>query len=279
MVQIYGDELQNLVNTASGRRKAHVESQIIPVMMQTPGTNMALEYLQHVANTTVPVVLSSGVLQNIDSDEMDGLMMGVPMLPNRSGQVVRQWKGLYILQVYQYSPLSDKDKAELAKTTQHNGIGMLAVSSYVARKGVIIHSTISNVIVTDVTEINEPRYVVNFPTGTNKDLAKAIMDEVATMDSMVIRYLCFREFVEIKEINAQPGKKVDVHRDEKVRNATKLNIKVLDCTYFHRILIDRTTVRGHWRWQVCGPKNTEHKYIFIEPHERPAHIRKAGKES
>jgi hypothetical protein len=30
----------------------------------------------------------------------------------------------------------------------------------------------------------------------------------------------------------------------------------------------RTVVRGHYRWQACGPKHSQRKLIWIAPHLR-----------
>lgn len=101
--------------------------------------------------------------------------------------------------------------------------------------------------------------------------SKAAQDGGVTAISVIADILTMILFIkhcplEIKEIKA--GRK-DTHIGTKYVNETKSNVQILDSNWFTTIVrSDGFHVRGHFRWQACGPGLKNRELIWVSDYDK-----------
>jgi hypothetical protein len=90
-----------------------------------------------------------------------------------------------------------------------------------------------------------------------------------------VKILTFLKYCPLETKIVKAGRK-ESHCGEKVLNETKVDIEYLDSTWFTTIIrTEGFGVQGHFRWQPCGPHNSERKLIYIAPFEKQGYTRTA----
>lgn len=90
-------------------------------------------------------------------------------------------------------------------------------------------------------------------------------------------YIMFLNFVDVEtKIIGSSGKSLYIE-NEKVKNDTNFNIKVLDKTWYTTVInSEGFPVKGHLRLQPVGEGRKDRKLIYIEPFEKNGYKREAG---
>lgn len=100
-------------------------------------------------------------------------------------------------------------------------------------------------------------------------------DKETTFIAELVKMLTFLKYCPLETKLVKAGRK-ERHCGEKVLNETKVDIEYLDSTWFTTIIrSEGFGVQGHFRWQPCGPNNSERKLIYIAPFEKQGYTRKA----
>lgn len=93
----------------------------------------------------------------------------------------------------------------------------------------------------------------------------------------VLAALYFIDNCEIEQVVVKPNAKCKV-AGEKHLNESKSDVTILDCRWFTELIRDTPfNVRGHYRWQVHGEKNTKRKLKWINEFEKHGYHRAAAK--
>lgn len=93
---------------------------------------------------------------------------------------------------------------------------------------------------------------------------------------LVTLYFIHNCEIEQKLIKAKEKQKLN---NQKFFNESKSNITILDCKWFTELVRDTPfNVRGHYRWQVHGEKNTKRKLKWIAEFQKDGYHRRAEKE-
>lgn len=92
----------------------------------------------------------------------------------------------------------------------------------------------------------------------------------------LLLFLAFLKYVEVQTKYLPPKSRLkDINC--KYVNETSSHVKVLDSTYFTNLVkSDGFKVRGHFRFQACGPDLKHRKLIWINDFEKHGYTRKAG---
>lgn len=106
-------------------------------------------------------------------------------------------------------------------------------------------------------------YKGHFDDGLNEDV----------YISFLVRLLCFIKYAEIQTKVIKPLSK-ESHIGIKYVNETKQKIEILDSTWFTNIVReDGFSVRGHFRFQACGPGLSQRKLIWVPEFEKNGYVR------
>jgi len=89
----------------------------------------------------------------------------------------------------------------------------------------------------------------------------------------------FMDVAEIFEEKISPKGKLKVHNC-KYQNKTKQPLTVLNANYLKTSKrTEGFKVRGHFRWQPCGPNRSERKLIFVDSFEKSGYTIQAKKDT
>lgn len=107
---------------------------------------------------------------------------------------------------------------------------------------------------------------------------KGFVEQGRDMSWWIAELMLFKTFLKYAEVESKviPGNKKDYHVGVKYLNETKNKVEVLDSTYF--TTISRTEgfgVRGHFRFQPCGPWLTERRLQWISEFQKHGYTRMA----
>ena len=113
-----------------------------------------------------------------------------------------------------------------------------------------------------------------------------IMDELArseriTMEMLPIVVLLFKKLVPIETQEIANGERQEPIEKGKeiIENRLPFSIRHTNCTWYTEYVREEGfAVKGFWRWQACGARHAEHKWVYIAPFERKGYHRKAQKE-
>lgn len=124
------------------------------------------------------------------------------------------------------------------------------------------------------TYIEGDRFLLDEDGHFKQDLVEGNLMRLAQISS---RLLIFLNFVDVEtKIIGSSGKSLYIE-NEKVKNDTNFNIKVLDKTWYTTVInSEGFPVRGHLRLQPVGEGRKDRKLIYIEPFEKNGYKREAG---
>lgn len=104
-------------------------------------------------------------------------------------------------------------------------------------------------------------------------------EHITAVPHLLITTCFFMDVAEIFEEEIKPKEKLRIHNC-KYQNKTKQPLIVLNANYLKTsIRTEGFKVRGHFKWQACGPNWSERKLIFIDTYEKSGHTIHAKKDN
>jgi hypothetical protein len=104
------------------------------------------------------------------------------------------------------------------------------------------------------------------------------LDFVANWLNGILLTIWFIKNCEIETKVLAPKEKYR-HEGTKYFNESKSNIKILNCNWFTDLIRNIPfNVKGHFRWQPHGEKNSKRKLIWIQEFEKKGYFKKSQKE-
>lgn len=112
---------------------------------------------------------------------------------------------------------------------------------------------------------------------------KSFLSEKATVNGMdemsviadIFSLILFMKYCELEIKEVKGNSKIN-HIGTKYVNDTKSNIQILDSTWFTTLVkSEGFHVRGHFRFQPCGPNNSQRKLIWISDFDKGGYTRTA----
>ena len=128
------------------------------------------------------------------------------------------------------------------------------------------------------------QYIISHNTGLSINGFQHVTISDSALDKFInrsllrsITFIMFLNFVDVEtKIIGSSGKSLYIE-NEKVKNDTNFNIKVLDKTWYTTVInSEGFPVKGHLRLQPVGEGRKDRKLIYIEPFEKNGYKREAG---
>jgi hypothetical protein len=209
---------------------------------------------------------------------------------NKMKDVFRQVKDMY----YLTSPFRDAIETALPKILdkeKHLAITANKKGILFTEKGFIMYETNPQeqqdlkVVMYGFTRGALTTYAVLNKSGLFGGLAayqkdgKPYNDTIKLNDFIngILAALYFIDNCEIEQVVAKPNTKCKVAGENHL-NESKSDVTILDCRWFTELIRDTPfNVRGHYRWQVHGERNTKRKLKWINEFEKHGYHRAATK--
>jgi hypothetical protein len=226
-------------------------------------------------------IISAPLCIRLDDDKMDSLILGAPYAKSEESVSVREIPidGGAIGLHYRYFRKDEWGKLPVDE---------LKIATHLAHdvEDVVGYGTVSQWVLPEkMMKVSVPifsHYMFAFRMVDGKldtRIYSPLKNEEygAQVVSMAMRWILFKQFVEIEEIHATAGGKRKVGGKE-YANRTNQNVKFITTEFFRKVHIESGEVCGHYKLQPCGIGLQERKLIYVEPYERGAYTRIAGKE-
>lgn len=120
-------------------------------------------------------------------------------------------------------------------------------------------------------------FILKSKLGCNHIMSFSEKDAEYQIAIDALTMLIFINFVDVEtKVIGSSGKSLYIE-NEKVKNETNFNIKVLDKTWYTTVInSEGFPVKGHLRLQPVGEGRKDRKLIYIEPFEKNGYKREAG---
>ncbi len=114
--------------------------------------------------------------------------------------------------------------------------------------------------------------------GADKEALVSCIPTTVNMAAMALGIYLFKNYADVETKLLSPDSKTEFIRCS-YKNDLPAHVTLLDCKWFTDLVKDTGfMVRGHFRYQVCGPRNADRKLIWVDMFAKDGYHAQAQKD-